>query len=144
MDLSIATFNLLGGNQVISSKPQSNFEWIEVIREGLPSSSIDRILQLTNLAQAELTKALNLSDRTFARHKKLEVLPSELTAKLIRFARVVARAEEVFGSQDLALEWLKTENSSLNKVTPISLLDTELGAENILQTLGRIEQGVFI
>ena len=42
-----------------------------------------------------------------------------------------------------AVDWLKATNASLSGQTPLSLVDTEIGAEWILDTLGRIEQGVF-
>jgi putative toxin-antitoxin system antitoxin component (TIGR02293 family) len=56
---------------------------------------------------------------------------------------VVERAEEVFEDGAHALAWLKTENSSLGDVTPLSLMDTDLGADTVLDILGRIEHGVF-
>ena len=37
----------------------------------------------------------------------------------------------------------KTSNSSLDGFTPLSMLDTELGAETELDTLERIKHGVF-
>ena len=53
------------------------------------------------------------------------------------------RAAEVFESQDLAFDWIKTPNASLDGFTPLSMLDTELGAETVLDMLGRIEHGIF-
>ena len=61
------------------------------------------------------------------------MLPTEESAKLLRFARVVERAEEVFQAAEPALAWLKADNAALGGITPLSLLDT----------LGRIEHGVF-
>ena len=58
-------------------------------------------------------------------------------------ARVVERAEEVFEDLDVALDWLKSPNAALCGATPMSLLDTDIGAESVLDTLGRIEHGVF-
>ena len=78
-----------------------------------------------------------------ARRKRKGVFSSDESAKLIRFARIAERAEEVFEDQDLAFNWIKTSNSSLDGFTPLSMLDTELGAETELDTLGRIEHGVF-
>ncbi len=57
--------------------------------------------------------------------------------------RVVERAETVFEAPDSALNWLQSPNASLGGVTPLSLLDTDLGADSVLDTLGRIEHGVF-
>lgn len=63
--------------------------------------------------------------------------------KLARVARVIERADEVFEDPGAAREWLKTANAALAGETPISLLDTEIGAETVMATLGRIEHGVF-
>jgi putative toxin-antitoxin system antitoxin component (TIGR02293 family) len=58
-------------------------------------------------------------------------------------ARAVARGEEVFEDRDAAVDWLKAPNASLGGATPLSLLDTDIGAEGVMDTLGRIEHGVF-
>ena len=71
------------------------------------------------------------------------MLSTEESAKLLRFARVVERAEEFFQAAEPALAWLKADNAALGGVTPLSLLDTDIGADSVLDTLGRIEHGVF-
>jgi putative toxin-antitoxin system antitoxin component (TIGR02293 family) len=53
------------------------------------------------------------------------------------------RAIEVFEYQAAALDWLKQPNQAMSHASPLSLLDTDLGAETVLDTLGRIEHGVF-
>ena len=71
------------------------------------------------------------------------MLSTEESAKLLRFARVVERAEEVFQAVEPVLAWLKADNAALGGITPLSLLDTDIGADSVLDTLGRIEHGVF-
>jgi putative toxin-antitoxin system antitoxin component (TIGR02293 family) len=61
----------------------------------------------------------------------------------LRLARVARRAAEVFEGSDAALDWLKSPNRALAGETPLTLLDTEIGAESVLDVLGRIEHGVF-
>ena len=61
----------------------------------------------------------------------------------MRLARVVERAETVFEETAAALAWLQSPNAALGGVTPLSLLDTDVGADSVLDTLGRIEHGVF-
>lgn len=67
----------------------------------------------------------------------------EEAAKLLRLARVVARAAKVFDALDPALAWLKTPIAALEGATPLSLVDTDIGADSVMYTLGRIEHGVF-
>ena len=78
-----------------------------------------------------------------ARRKKEGRLNSEESAKVVRLARVVERAKEVFEDLDAALDWLKAPNAALSRQTPLSLLDTDIGAESVMDTLGRIAHGVF-
>lgn len=134
---------LLGGERVLHAHPRVVMDWIPLVRKGLPAASIDSIVRLTRIAQNELAHALAIPERTLARRKREGVLSPEESAKLLRFARVVERAEEVFESTLAALAWLKTDNPALGGVTPLSLMDTDIGADTVLDTLGRIEHGVF-
>lgn len=138
-----SAFSLLGGDGVLMSHPRVSMDWIPLVRQGLPAASVDSMLKLTRMAQTELTKALAIPERTFARRKREGVFSPEESAKLVRFARIVERAEEVFEDATSALAWLKTENPALGSVSPLSLMDTDIGADSVLDTLGRIEQGVF-
>jgi len=56
---------------------------------------------------------------------------------------IAARAAEVFDDLDLALAWLKTPVAALEDATPLSLVDTDIGTDSVMDTLGRIEHGVF-
>ena len=67
--------------------------------------------------------------------------PSE-SDKVIRLAKVFDRAADVLGTPEVAKKWLRREIRSVGGVQPISLLDTETGYELVMDTLGRIEQGI--
>ena len=139
----ISVDNLLGGKRVLPVTPLSSIDWVSVIRQGLPSFAIDSLTKFTRMTQAELSVALGIPERTMARRKREGKLNSEESSKLVRLARVIERAEEVFEDFDLAIDWLKSGNNSLAGFTPVSLLDTDIGAESVMDTLGRIEHGVF-
>ena len=139
--LSIAS--LLGGPNVVRHNANTTHEWIAVVRKGLPARAIDALARAVQLTQAELSKTLAIPERTLIRRKKEGILSAEESAKLVRVARVLHRAVEVFEDHAAALDWLKAPNQALGRVSPLSLLDTDLGAEAVLDTLGRIEHGVF-
>ena len=71
------------------------------------------------------------------------MLNSEESAKLVRVAGVVERADAVFEDRAVSIDWLNSPNSPLSEATPLSLLDTDMGAESVMATLGHIEHGVF-
>ena len=134
---------LLGGKSVLKKRPRSMLDWIDVVREGLPATVIDSLSNAIDLSQAELGRAVGIPERTLARRKREGVLSSEESTKILRLARVVGRATEVFEGKEAAMAWLKSGNASLGGAAPLSLLDTDIGVETVLDTLGRIEHGVF-
>ena len=81
--------------------------------------------------------------RTLARRKKERRLRADESDRLLRLARVAAVAEDVLGTREHAGRWLQKPNRALGDVTPLDLLDTDLGAEEIVSILGRIEHGVY-
>ena len=135
--------NVLGGKGVLGIKPQSSLDWVGMIREGIPAAAVESILIAVRLSQSELAQALGIPERTLARRKREGVLNSEESSKLLRLARVVSRANEVFDDAAAAVDWLKSPNATLRGNAPLSLLDTDIGAESVFDTLGRIEHGVF-
>ena len=139
----LSAVTLLGGFEVLQAQPTGLMDWIPLVRRGLPAASVEAITRLTRIAKSDLAHALAIPERTLARRKREGLLSAEESAKFVRFARVVERSEEVFEDAAPALAWLKTENPALGGATPLSLLDTDLGADTVRDTLGRIEHGVF-
>ena len=140
---SFSASSVLGGEAVLHVQPRSAVEWIDLVRKGIPAPAIDAVIELVNVRQIELSRALDIPERTLVRRKKEGVLNREESGKLLRLARVIERAAEVFEDGQAALDWMKSPNASLGGVTPLSILDTDLGAGSVTDTLGRIEHGIF-
>ncbi|MCL4758362.1 MAG: DUF2384 domain-containing protein [Rhodocyclaceae bacterium] len=137
------TVRLLGGVDALHAQPDETLDWVELVRRGFPAAAIDALVRATRMTQSELSQVLRLPERTLARRKREGQLSAEESDKLLRLARVVERAQTVFTELDAALDWLRSPNASLAGASPLSLLDTDVGAESVLDTLGRIEHGVF-
>jgi putative toxin-antitoxin system antitoxin component (TIGR02293 family) len=95
------------------------------------------------LNRDEVSSALDLPPRTLARRKQEHRLRPAESDRLFRLARVAARAAEVLGSDSKASRWLHTPNRALGSEPPLALLDTDLGARQVEDVLGRIEHGVY-
>src|SRR6266542_3912766 len=80
-------------------------------------------------------RALGVSARSLLRRKHGRLNPVE-SERFLRLVRIVARAEHVLGARDAALDWLRTPNPALGGEKPISLLDTEIGADAVNEVLG--------
>jgi len=108
---------------------------------------IESVTKATHLTQAELVRSLGMAERTILRRKKASAtkpdtkLTPDETARLLRFARIAEAASTTFEDDELALAWLRQPNSTLAGNRPLDLLDTDLGAEFVIDTLEDIAKG---
>ena len=139
----LSAASILGGEPVLHVLPGSVLDWIALVRHGISAGAIDAVVRFMGIGQSELSLALGIPERTLVRRKKEGLLNPDESEKLVRLAQVMERAVEVFEDEQSALSWLKSSNSALGGSSPLSLLDTELGSLAVVNTLGRIEHGVF-
>lgn len=133
----------LGGIKILRTEVHSEFDLATAAMAGLAPEAASRIVESGLLTPEELYD-LVIPRRTFDRrlesHQPLTVIESD---RLLRAARVVVRAIDAFGSGEKASKWLRTANRALRGETPMSLLETDLGARMVERILGRIEHGVY-
>jgi putative toxin-antitoxin system antitoxin component (TIGR02293 family) len=142
------TYALLGGKDTIRKPVRNSLEAHDVLMLGLPSSAL---LYLTSqvaflTADAILDKAIGISVRTLQRRKKdapETVLSIEQSNRTWKFAEVLGRATEIFGSKAEAEAWLNLPAIGLDQRRPIDLLSTAVGVEAVEDYLTRIEYGVY-
>ena len=58
-----------------------------------------------------------------------------------RLARVAVLATELIGDERKAKSWLRTPNAFLGGETPISMVDTEIGTDLVVESLYAIAYG---
>ena len=114
---------------------------IEMIRGGVKVTLLVGAGQYYGISQRKLSKLLGVSDATITRKiksgGKLGPMESE---RLARIALIEAEAEEVFASPDLAKRWMLEPNLALGE-PPLSLLDTDTGADEVRKVLAGIAYG---
>jgi putative toxin-antitoxin system antitoxin component (TIGR02293 family) len=79
--------------------------------------------------------------RSLRRHKHEGRLAKYESDRLYRLARMLALAEHFIGNRKKAIAWLRRPNLVLGSVPPLRVLDTEPGALQVEQVLGRIGYG---
>lgn len=134
---------LLGGSKALQLEGAGPLMWVFAIRKGFPILALDSLGQNINVTSTELAQIIGISARALSGRRRKGLLSSFESERLLRLAKVFARAESVFDDIEKGLAWLKETNISLGGETPISLLDTEIGAELVTGVLGRIQHGVF-
>ncbi len=93
------------------------------------------------MTPAELDRVV-LPRKTLANRRKLGTLTPEQSDRLLRVARLLAMAEETFGSQARAGAWLRRPTTALAGERPLDILDTDEGARQVETLLGRIGNGI--
>lgn len=141
MTLLVSVSDVIGGPAVLGEEARLGADIIRLIRRGLPVASIQFILDSGRLSLAELDRIV-LPRKTLANRRKLGSLTPEQSDRLVRVARLIAAAEETFGSLDKANRWLRRETTALDGERPIDLLDTDEGARRVETLLGRIGHGI--
>ena len=116
---------------------------VRKIHAGLPYKSLENVSAALDLDDKAIADLLGTSTRTIARRKKEKKLSPDESDRLVRLARILELAEEVFEDRENAREWLRDPNPALNMETPLGLLDTDIGARRVEEILMRIEYGVY-
>jgi putative toxin-antitoxin system antitoxin component (TIGR02293 family) len=130
----------LGGTRLVPARSPGQLR--ALVRAGLPYAALSAVITGFRLGAAETGTALRIPERTLARRRKEKRLSAEESDRLVRLARIAALAEETLGGRDRAARWLTAENRALGGRTPISELDTDLGAEEVEAALQRLAHGI--
>jgi putative toxin-antitoxin system antitoxin component (TIGR02293 family) len=131
----------LGGEQTLGRSLSSDRDMRDAIREGFPPAVVEELMRTSGLTLKELAGALDLSPRSLQRRRNSGRLARYESDRLYRLARLVAIAREYLGGQDRAMRWLKHPNRALGGLAPVAAIDTELGARQVENILGRIAYG---
>jgi putative toxin-antitoxin system antitoxin component (TIGR02293 family) len=123
------------------------FDVHEAIEEGLPGAALVHLYdQFPVLHSPDVfERVLGMSLRTFQRLKLAprKPLSREQSGRTWQVAEILAKAIEVFGSQEEAETWLARPAIALEQRRPIDLLATPPGMKLVEDLLGRIEYGVY-
>lgn len=131
----------LGGRQILGRRVETERDLRHAIREGLPTTVVEELLRSSGLTLKELAESLDLSVRSLQRRRRNGRLAPFESDRLYRMARIVALARQTLGDQQRAMRWLKRPNRALGGIAPFAAIDTELGARQVENVLGRIAYG---
>ena len=116
---------------------------VEVLRDGLPVQEMEALQASLAVPMEKLMPMLGLSKATFHRRKIEGKLSPAESDRLVRFARLMGRASEVMESEEGARQWLSSPQFGLGGAVPLEFAESEVGAREVEDLLGRIEHGVY-
>ncbi len=136
-----AVIDELGGERTLGRHLSNDRDLREAIREGFRPAVVEELMRASGLTLKELANALDLSPRSLQRRRNSGRLARYESDRLYRLARIVAIATDFLGDRERALRWLKRPNRALGGIAPVAAIDTELGARQVENILGRIAYG---
>jgi len=117
--------------KTVRAKAKHPTELIRRIQKGLSFSELKALQDSIDMPFEQLAAKLSISRSTLHRHK------------VMRFARLLEHATDVFGDIDKARAWLKHPQYGLGGAAPLDYAETEIGAREVDNLLGRIDYGVY-
>jgi putative toxin-antitoxin system antitoxin component (TIGR02293 family) len=138
---------LLGGKRILSHQIYNALDAHELLERGLPAHALDYLMgHLTVLDKTDsLEKAVGISVRTYQRRKDAPSKPLSLeqSGRTWKFAEILTKTTDIFGSQEEAEAWLERPAIGLDQRRPIDLLSTPTGVELVEDYLTRLQYGVY-
>ncbi|MDM1299771.1 DUF2384 domain-containing protein [Empedobacter falsenii] len=129
----------------INSFTYDDFEKIDLARKGLSYTIIETLSKALGQPIKTVLDLLGIAQTTYNTNKKKESnLSSSSSELVILIIDLINYGIEVFNNEnEKFLLWLNTSNVMLRKNTPLCLLDTTIGVNEVKLCLDRIEYGNF-
>jgi len=121
----------------------SSGDKIKVIRGGVSKKQLTDIKTEIELDYDQLSEVLSTSRATLINKKKSQKFDPQVSERIVMLTDVLGYGREIFGDNDNFNEWLKTPSESLGNVTPLSMMDTLYGIDEVKKEIGRIAYGVY-
>ncbi len=118
-------------------------QMITLLKKGFPANVFDKLRQKLNVSDNALSKIVQISKRTLDRRRVKGLLKTDESERVLRLAQVYDMAVMVFETNKKAESWLKKPARGLGGRVPLEYADTDLGAREVINLLGRLDHGVF-
>ncbi|CRI63064.1 conserved hypothetical protein [Thiocapsa sp. KS1] len=115
-------------------------------RRGFPVAVIERLAEVLDRPQQTLLRIAKIAPSTLTRRRRSPDgrLSPEESDRVYRIAAAFSDAVDLFeGDASAASGWLGEPAKALGGTAPIEHLDTEAGATQVHDLIGRLEHGVY-
>lgn len=117
---------------------------IRQVRKGFPFETVERLQHAYSLSTNEIITLVQIPTRTMTRRKESGRLRADESDRVLRAARLMHEATALFNNDPGAARmWMTTPQRGLGGAVPLELASTEIGAREVEDALGRIEDGIF-
>jgi putative toxin-antitoxin system antitoxin component (TIGR02293 family) len=141
--LGVVSYYVQGSAGKITGSAFTASKLIEILRVGLPVQELRDLQASYNVPMEKLFPMLGISKATFHRRQAEGRLDQAESDRVVRFAKLMGKAVEVMESDENARKWLNAPQFGLGGAVPLEYAETEVGAREVENLLGRIEYGVY-
>jgi putative toxin-antitoxin system antitoxin component (TIGR02293 family) len=127
---------------VVGTRAGSEQNVVRLVESGLPLSVLDRLFD-RGLSKQEVFNVVIPARTLKHRKSKRQPLSKEESERVVRAARILARANSVLGDDTSALAWLRSPKKRFEGRAPIEMLATEPGGRLVEEMLIQIDEGMF-
>ena len=140
----IVSYYLHGRSEKLVHGDFTTANLVKVLEVGLPVTELTDLQAGLDVPAERLAPMLGISKATFHRRKGAgSKLKPSVSDRVVRFARLLGKAVQVFGDNQEAKRWLNSAQFGLGGAVPLDYARTEVGAREVENLLGRIEYGVY-
>ena len=129
---------------VVYPEIQNNAAMALRVEQGVPVADVVEFGRQAGFTIDELARLIQIPARTYARRvaskSRLKVPEGE---RAVRIMRLFDQAKQVFGTDEATHRWFNSRILALGRKTPLEFAQTEPGAREVENVIGRIEHGVF-
>jgi len=129
--------------KIPTAKAKHPTDLIRQIQKGLRFSELETLQNSIDMPFEQLAAKLSISRSTLQRRKAAGRLSPDESDKVMRLSRLLEHATNVFGDIEKARTWLKFPQRGLGGAVPLDYAETEVGAREVDNLLGRIDYGVY-
>jgi len=124
----------------------NKFDVFDFLSNGVSNNLFLDIKQDCPFTDTEWATYLDISIKTLQRYTKdkKHIFKSSHSEKIIELLEVMNFGNMVFDTTEQFYQWLKTPNYSVGNTKPIELIKNSYGKELVMETLNRIEHGIFV
>lgn len=126
-------------------KSSASGELVKGTRTGLKVAAFDVLIKELAIQRSDGLRLVGMSPKTLERRVKANHLNTDESDRIYRVASVLEAAARLFeGNEELAKKWLKEPSKALCGDSPLDRLDTEAGADEVKDLIGKLEYGVIV
>src|SRR4029453_1734269 len=120
-------------------------EAVAHVRAGFPMRELDALRELLGVTVEALAGKVGISIATLSRRRqRREPLDVGQSDRVLRYARLFREAVALPpGDGGAARTWLKSPARALGGETPLERAETEVGAREVENLIGRLEHSVY-